>query len=121
MTGTLIRNTEPHQKCSSRTPPTIGPKAAPAEKADAQMPTATLRARRSGKRPRTSARVAGVSVAPATPSNARVTISISGLDEYAVMTETSAKAIAPHSKSFLWPMRSPRLPMLISKPAITNE
>ena len=48
-----------------------------------------------------SARVAGVSVAPATPSSARVRISISALDEYAVTTETSAKAVAPQSKSFL--------------------
>src|ERR1017187_8545899 len=29
-TGTLIKNTEPHQKCASSSPPTIGPSATPA-------------------------------------------------------------------------------------------
>ena len=45
ITGTLIKKTEPHQKCSSRRPPITGPSAVPAEKTDAQMPTATLRSR----------------------------------------------------------------------------
>ena len=32
ITGTASRNTEPHQKCSSSTPPTTGPSAMPTEK-----------------------------------------------------------------------------------------
>ena len=37
MTGNAIRKTEPHQKYSRRTPPTIGPMALPAEKAEIQI------------------------------------------------------------------------------------
>ncbi len=42
-TGTAMRNTDPHEKCSRRTPPTIGPSAAPAENIDAQMAIARRR------------------------------------------------------------------------------
>ncbi len=38
--GTLIRNAEPHQKCSSNKPPTTGPNAAPPEATEAQIPNA---------------------------------------------------------------------------------
>ena len=37
ITGTLTRNTEPHQKCSSRKPEAIGPIAAPPPDMPAQM------------------------------------------------------------------------------------
>jgi hypothetical protein len=43
MTGTASRNTEPQLKCSSRTPPTSGPTAAPTEKLVTQIPIATVR------------------------------------------------------------------------------
>ena len=33
----------------------------------------------------------------------------------------TAKAVAPQRRSFLWPIRSPRLPMLISNAASTKE
>ena len=121
MTGTLIRNTEPHQKCSSRKPPSTGPNAAPAENAEAQMPTAMLRSRGCGNRPRISARVAGASVAPATPSRARATINNSGVGAYAVTADTTPKSVAPQSSNFLWPMRSPMLPMVTNRAASTNE
>ena len=80
MTGRLIRKTEPHQKCSSRKPPTTGPTAAPADAAAPQMPTARLRSLGSWKMLRISASVDGIRVAPATPSSARATIIMSGLD-----------------------------------------
>ena len=38
MTGTARRNTEPHQNCSRRSPPRIGPITPPAENAETQMP-----------------------------------------------------------------------------------
>lgn len=79
ITGRLIRKTEPHQKCSSRKPPTTGPTAVPAEAVAPQMPMARLRSRGSWKRLRIRASVAGIRVAPATPSSARATISISGV------------------------------------------
>jgi len=100
-TGTLIKKTEPHQKCSSSRPPTTGPSAAPAEYAEAQMPTARLRSRGWGNRRRINASVDGASVAPATPRSARAPISSSAVGAYAVATDTAAKAVAPQSNSFL--------------------
>ena len=85
------------------------------------MPTAMLRSRWSGNSPRISASVAGASVAPAIPSSARVAMSISGDDEYAVMADTTPNTVAPQSNNFLCPMRSPRLPMLMSNAASTKE
>lgn len=79
MTGRLMRNTEPHQKCSRSSPPRIGPIAVPAEAVAPQMPMARLRSRGSWKRLRIRARVAGISVAPATPSSARAAIITSGV------------------------------------------
>ncbi len=79
ITGRLIRKTEPHQKWPSRKPPRTGPTAMPAEAIAPQMPTARLRSLGSWKRLRISARVDGISVAPATPSRARAAIIISGL------------------------------------------
>ncbi len=79
ITGRLMRKTEPHQKCSSRKPPVIGPTAVPAEAVAPQMPTARLRSRGSWKMLRIRARVAGIRVAPATPSSARARIMSSGV------------------------------------------
>lgn len=121
ITGRLIRKTDPHQKCSSRNPPTTGPTAAPAEAMAPQMPMASERSRGSLKRLRIRARVDGIKVAPATPSSARARIIISGLFAYALSTETAPNAVAPVSNSFLRPMRSPRLPMETRSPAMTNE
>ena len=45
MIGTLTRNTEPHQKCSSRRPEATGPIAAPAPEMPAQMAIALARSR----------------------------------------------------------------------------
>ena len=61
--------------------------------------------------------VDGARVAPATPSSARVAISISALVENAASTEATPKAAAPISSSRRRPMRSPRVPMVISEPA----
>lgn len=121
ITGRLMRKTEPHQKCSSRNPPTTGPTAAPAEAIAPQMPMARLRSRGSWNRLRIRARVDGIRVAPATPSSARATIIISGVVAYALSTETAPNATAPISSSFLRPIRSPRLPIETSRPAMTKE
>ena len=53
--------------------------------------------------------VDGARVAPAMPSRARLTISISGVVENAASTETAPKAAAPISSSRR-PIRSPRSP-----------
>ncbi len=83
ITGTATRNTEPHQKNSSSTPPTSGPIAAPAEKLAIHTPMANWRWCASWNMLRISDSVDGASVAPATPSSARVAISISALSENA--------------------------------------
>jgi hypothetical protein len=43
MTGRASRNTDPHQKYSSITPPSTGPMALPAEKLPIQTPMAAVR------------------------------------------------------------------------------
>ena len=45
MIGRLMRKTEPHQKCSSRSPEVTGPIAAPAPEMPAQMAIALARSR----------------------------------------------------------------------------
>ncbi len=86
------------------------------------MPMARLRSRGSWKRLRMRASVAGIrGTAPATPSSARARIIISGVVAYALSTDIAPNAVAPISSSFLRPMRSPRLPMETSRPAMTNE
>ena len=66
---------------------------------------------------RISDRVDGASVAPAIPSSARVAISISALVENAAITEATPNAAAPIMRSRLRPMRSPRVPIVMSEPA----
>src|SRR5918993_1081700 len=67
ITGRAIRNTEPHQKRSSSSPPSSGPAAAPAEKLATQTPMATWRWPGSRNMLRISDRVEGARVAPADP------------------------------------------------------
>src|SRR5215468_3547336 len=95
ITGTASKNTEPHQNCSSSTPPSIGPIAPPAEKAVIQIPMAVERCRGSGNMMKISDSVEGARVAPAMPSSARAPVSISGLVEKAASTETTPKQAAP--------------------------
>ena len=67
---------------------------------------------------RISDRVEGIRAAPEIPSRARVTMSISGLVEYAAATEATPKAAAPVRRSLRRPIRSPRVPMVMRNPAI---
>ena len=117
ITGTAIRNTEPHQKRSSSSPPSSGPAAAPAEKLATQTPMATWRWPGSRNMLRISDRVEGARVAPATPSRARAAISVSGVVENAASTEAAPNAAAPISRSLRRPIRSPSVPIVIRKPA----
>ena len=120
MTGTATRNTEPHQKYSSSSPPTSGPRMPPAEKQAIQTPIATPRWRSSRNMLRIRDSVDGASVAAVMPSRARLAISISALVEKAASTEAAPNAAAPISSSFRRPMRSPRLPIVIRNPATRN-
>ena len=67
-----------------------------------------------------SDRVDGARVAPASPSRARLTISISALVENAASSDAAPNAAAPIISSLRRPMRSPRVPMVISDPATMN-
>ena len=64
--------------------------------------------------------VDGATVAPAIPSSARLTISISGVVENAASTDTAPKAAAPISSSRLRPIRSPSVPIVTRAPATMN-
>src|SRR5699024_6281740 len=62
-TGTLMRNTEPHQKHSRSKPPSRGPAAAPTTATDIHTAMAKLRSRTLVNVMRTRARLAGIMVA----------------------------------------------------------
>lgn len=121
MIGTLTRNTAPHQKCCSSAPPNSGPAAAPAAPIALHTPMAKLRSVSSVNVERIRASVEGMSVAPATPSRARATISISAVAEYAAKMEITANSDPPTRSRNLRPKRSPRFPMVMSRPARTKE
>ncbi len=91
ISGMLTRKTEPHQKCSSRKPPSSGPTAAPTAATALQMPMAIARSRRSGKTCRRIDSVAGMIIAPPTPSSARATISSWALSARAASAEATPK------------------------------
>src|SRR5436190_24338595 len=81
MTGTLIKNTAPHEKYSRIAPPSSGPIAPPSEKAMIQILIAVVRSRASRNMLRISESVDGAMVAPAMPSRAREPISLVALRE----------------------------------------
>jgi hypothetical protein len=76
-TGTLIRKTEPHQKCSISSPPVIGPMATARPTPPAQMPMALPRSS-AGNTLEMIASVAGMMAAPPTPMKARAAINCAG-------------------------------------------
>ncbi len=94
-TGTATRKTDPHQKCSSSTPPTSGPSADPPEKPDAQIAIARRRCFRSVKIERRSDSVDGMSIAPKKPRAARAAMSCEASVAKAARAETTPKPAAP--------------------------
>nr|WP_246147666.1 hypothetical protein [Nonomuraea turkmeniaca] len=121
MNGTPSRNAEPHQKCSSSSPPTSGPTVMPSMKQLYQSPIAVPICFPSVNMFLISASDDGSSVAPAMPSSARVTISISALTAYPASTDAPPKAAAPIIRSLRRPILSPSVPMVTRKPARKNE
>ena len=75
VSGTLTMKIDPHQKWSSRTPPTTGPSATPRPAVPAQMPIASARSRASVKTVTSSESVAGMTNAAPAPMTARAAIS----------------------------------------------
>ncbi len=92
ISGMLMRKTEPHQKCWIRKPPRTGPLAAPMAATAVQMPMASARSRRSGKTCRRIERVAGMIIAPPTPSRARAAMRIWALSARAAIAEAAPKS-----------------------------
>ena len=119
-TGTLIRNTDPHQKCSNRKPPRIGPSAAPTTANDPQTAIAKLRSRSTVKVTRTRASVAGIIAAAPTARNARAAIRILAEGENAATSEAMPNSTRPIRNICRWPMRSPSVPVPSNSPAITS-
>ena len=117
ITGTFTRNTEPHQKYSSSSPPTIGPSAIPPETLAVQIPIARVRSAGSGNRCRISDSVDGIRVAPPIPISARAPMSTAALGASAAASEAAPNRPAPMSSRRRRPIRSPRLPITISRPA----
>ena len=74
--GTFTRKMEPYQKCSSRAPPTTGPKATAIPDVAPQIPNAFCRSAWSGKMLVRMARLAGKTKAAATPMRARAVIRV---------------------------------------------
>ncbi len=98
----------------------IGPTTAPPAKPAVQMPTAVALCRSSRNMFRIRERVEGASVAPAMPMRARVAMSIPGPVEKAARAEARPNAAAPVSSTRRRPNRSPRVPIVMSRPASRN-
>ena len=101
-------------------PATTGASTPPSAKLAVQTPNAVVRWRGSENMTRISARVDGISVAPATPRSARAAISIAGLVENAASSEARPNAAAPISNIRRRPTRSPSAPIVINEPATRN-
>jgi hypothetical protein len=91
MSGTLMRNAACHEKCSSSSPPTSGPTAAPRPDTAAQMLSAVARSLGSVKMTRISDSVIGMIMAPPTPSSARIAMTDSALFANSTSSEAPPK------------------------------
>ena len=92
--GTLMRKTEPHQKCSMRNPPRTGPMATAAPTAAAHRPMALPRSR-GGKTTVMIESVTGSTDAPAAPMTPRKRMSCRGVCAYAVSSDARPKKLRP--------------------------
>ena len=119
-TGTLIRKTDPHQKCSSSNPPMIGPMAAPTIEMEPHMAIAMLRSRSTVKVMRIRANVAGIMADAPMARKARAAISTSGVGENAATMDAMPNRTRPARNIVRWPMRSPSVPAPSSRPAMTS-
>ena len=95
ISGTLTMKIEPHQKWSSRKPPTTGPSATPRPAVAAQMPIAIARSRVSVKTLISSESVAGMMNAAPAPMTARATMSPSTPPAYAAHRRGDAEHREP--------------------------
>ena len=97
--GTLTMNTEPHQKCSSSTPPVIGPSPRPSADTPAQTPMALLRSAGSVKTLVMIERVDGMMNAPPMPIRPRVKISMTALLANAESSDPMPNTARPKARN----------------------
>src|SRR5437763_890803 len=118
-TGTLMRNTEPHPKRSTSSPPTTGPMAIPMPATPAHTPIA--RARSAGSRNVLVRidRVVGKMNAPPTPMRARAAMSIPGELAVDASAENTPNHASPNNSVRRRPYRSPIEPAVRSRHAKT--
>ncbi len=116
MIGMFTRNTDPHQKCSSRRPDAIGPSAAPEPEMPAHRAIALARSR-VGKTFVRIDSVDGMTNAAPMPMIARAPMSIPGVSDRAPRVEPRANTRRPACRAPLRPKRSPRAAAVNSRPA----
>ena len=109
--------------CTSR-PPTIGPAAVDAPMTAPQMPMAPF-SFSMGKVSRSRARAVGCSIAPNTPCSTRKAMISAMLlpmsPDRPTAADVAAKPTMPVRKIFLWPNRSPILPIVMSVTASASR
>jgi len=115
-----MRNTEPHQKCSSRKPPVTGPNATAAPDTADHAPIALARSTGSRKTSIRIASVLGNTNAAPTPIKPRAVISEPVGFVNAAQAEKVPNRTIPICITRLRPKRSPRPPQARSSPANTN-
>ena len=117
--GTLTRKIDPHQKCSSRMPPVIGPMPMPMADTPAHTPMALPRSSGLVKTLVMIDNVDGMMNAPPTPISARVAMSVLAEPANADSSEPVPNTARPNVSALYRPNRSPRLPADNSRPANT--
>ena len=109
-TGTLMRNTQPHQALASIQPPTIGTSGSARKFAAPQTPIARGRSSSSNRTVITD-RAMTIMAAPAAPRIARAAIRASDDGANAQAAEAAPKTTRPPSSTARRPYRSPRRPI----------
>jgi hypothetical protein len=119
-TGTLTMNTEPHQKWSSKVPPTSGPRTTPRPTTPDQIPIANARSRASVNTLVRIDRVAGMMNAAAPPMTARAPTSWPTPVVNAATADAAPNTASPRVRARRRPKRSPSVPASSRRPAKTR-
>src|SRR5262249_38156442 len=108
--GSVTRNTEPHQKCSSSPPATSGPSAAIAPPNADHSAIAFVRASPGAHSAVMSARVVGYAIPADSPPMKRARTSTPMLGAYAARRHAGTESTTPLTHIVLRPYRSPTAP-----------
>src|SRR6266571_2716884 len=116
-TGTMNRNTLPHQKCPRSHPPTIGPVATPTPVVAPHRPMAFARSRRSVNTFAISERVDGKIAAAPMPMNARAAINAPGVLAKEPARLPKANTASPRwLRTAAWPPPPPLIKEAVGPP-----